>query len=574
VQPRAVAERLADRLRAVHAGPKPQVVLLAGAGGEGKSTAILHAAAALLEDTGQAWTCLHRRAANAELPEDTFWKLPEKPEHAWVVVIDDADNIGLAILAAVQKIHARTDVHLLLAARDADWQVKRLTPGMWLPAANFATEPLAGLDREDARRIVAGWMAWGDDAMGKLKSRSEATATNELLAHASGFATRKEKGELLGALLVTRKGEDMRAHVRTLISGLGRDPVIKSYSLRDVYAMVAAMHGENQLYLSRPVLAFAMGCDIDELERSALLPLRLEAMLDSGDTYVLTRHRRIAEVACEVMREDGDDVDRWYPSLARAAIQAFVRRTFVVADIKDWTHTLAGHFLRKGERWRSIARNVAKAVYEAEPANIQSLTAFTAVLRRTERAADAMAVLKAAGERFRDSRGVLYEWSTVASAVGDHGLDAWLAGRSLADNREPISLLQCELSLAGLGGGFRELFAASNEKAFAAGQAACGQLGLRLEGVTAKGLGYFDTHAAEGRHNGVAELSPEQAVDALRKAVILGAYEVEPDNDPVFFEKLLGEPDGYRYTALLHMVGGTKAPPAPQRTKDKPRRRK
>ena len=47
---------------------------------------------------------------------------------------------------------------------------------------------------EDARRIVAGWAAWGDEAMGKLKSRSEATAVNELLAHARDFATRQRKG--------------------------------------------------------------------------------------------------------------------------------------------------------------------------------------------------------------------------------------------------------------------------------------------------------------------------------------------------------------------------------------------
>ena len=43
--------------------------------------------------------------------------------------------------------------------------------------------------------------------------------------------------------------------------------------------------------------------------------------------------------------------------------------------------------------------------------------------------------------------------------------------------------------------------------------------------------------------------------------------------DPVFFEKLLGEPEGYRYTALLRMVAGTKAPPASRRTKVKPGRK-
>jgi Mrp family chromosome partitioning ATPase len=574
VQPRAVAERLANRLRAVYAGgTKPEVALLAAAGGEGKSTAVLHAAAALVEDAQQAWTCLHRQAANAELPEDTFLKLPIIPGHAWVVVIDDADNIGPAILAAVKRIAARTDVHLLLAARDAEWQIKHLVPGMWQSVADFHTELLAGLDRDDARRIVAGWVAWGDKAMGKLKGQSEDDAIAALLGHARDFAARKEDGELLGALLVTRQGEDMRAHVRTLVNGLGRNPVIKTYTLRDIYAMVAAMHSENQLYLSRSVLAFALGCNIDELERKALLPLRREAMLDSGDTYVLTRHRRIAEAACAVMQEDEEDISRWYSFLTRAAMRAYVTNAFFVTDLQNWNYNLSRHFFGKGERWWDVASNVAKAVFEtnSEP---QNLCAFASVLRRTGRATEAMAVLRAAGERFRNRRDVLYEWSTVAGAAGDHGLGTWLGGRSLADGGGPIDPLQCKLSLAGLGIAFRKLFATLQKGAFAAGQAACGQLGLRLQDLDERTRGYFEEHTAEGHRNGITGLSPDQAVDTIRKAVILGANEVKSENEPLVFEKLLGEPDGYRYSALLRMVGGAKVPPlALQRMKDKPGRR-
>ena len=575
VQPRTIVGRLAGRLHAIHAGAtKPQVMLLAGAGGEGKSTALLHAAAALVDDIQQGWTCIHRQAANAGLPEDTFSKLPPTPGHAWVVVIDDADNIGLAILAAVKEVAARTDVHLLLAARDAEWQLKRLVPGMWQPVADFHTELLAGLDGEDARRIVGGWVSWGDGAMGKLKGRNADQAVTALLGHARDFATRKEDGELLGALLVTRQGEDMRAHVRTLVNGLGRNPVIKTYSLRDIYAMVAAMHAENQLYLSRSVLAFALGCDMDELERKALIPLRREAMLDSGDAYVLTRHRRIAEAACAVMREDGDNIDRWYPFLASAARRRHPATGQVTPNVGQWSLELPEHFVEKGESWWSVARATARALYEATPNEAQRVTVYCSVLRRTGRAADAMAVLKTISERFRDRREVLYEWGIAAGAVGDYGLDAWLGGRTLADGRNPVDSIRCKLSLAGLGFAFLKLFANSQNKAFAAAQAACGHLGLRLEELDATTRGYFKTHAADGRRNGIADLVPEQAVDAIRKAVIAAADYAEPDNDPIFFEKLLGEPDGYRYTALLRMVGGTTATPAPQRTKDRPSRRK
>ena len=565
VQPRAIAEKLKNRLKAIHGGTtKPQVVLLSGAGGEGKSTALLHAAAALVEDPAQAWTCLHRQAANAELPEDAFQQLPASPDHAWIIVIDDADNIGSAILAAVKRAAARTDVHLFLAARDAEWQLKRLVPGVWQPFADFHTMSLAGLDREDARRIVAGWVAWGDEAMGKLRGRSEGDAITALLGHARDFAARKEDGELLGALLVTRQGEDMRAHVRTLVNGLGREPAINTFSLRDIYAMAAAMHAENQLYLSRSVLGFAVGCDIDELERKALVPLRREAMLDSGDAYLVTRHRRIAEAVCTVMREDDENIDQWYPFLAKAALKHF-HANRPTPEIADWRFKLAKRFVEADERRWPVAVSTAKAVWNVDGENVQSLTALTSILRRVGRAPEAMALLRDLGERYRSHRGVLYEWSTVAGATQNYPLDAWLCGRTLADSREPIDSIRCKLSLAGLGAAFREMFATSRDRALAVGQAACGTLGLELEDLDRTTRGYFEKYVAEGQRNGVTELSLGQAVDAIGKAVILAGNEVEPGLDSVFFGSLLGEPDGYRYTALLQLVGGAKAKPSRDR---------
>lgn len=569
VQPRAVAERLANRFRAVHTGAtKPKVVLLAGAGGEGKSTAVLHAAAALVEDKHHGWTCLRRQAANADLPDDTFSKLPVIPAHAWVVVIDDADNVVHGVLAALSKIPSRTDIHLLLASRDTEWQLKRAVPSMWQPQSDFHTEHLAGLDEEDARRIVSGWIAWGDTAMGKLKGQTKDAAIAALLGHARDLAARKEDGELLGALLITRQGEDMQAHVRTLVSGLDRSPAIKTHSLRDIYTMVSAMHAENQLYLSRSVLAFALGCEIDELERKALTPLRREAMLDAGDTYILGRHRRIAEAACSVMREDGDDLDRWYSFLARAALRAFKANAFFVFELHKWNFDLASYFFEKGERFWPIARNIMKAVYETNP-DEENLTALASVLRRTGRASEAIAVLRTNGHKLRDNRSGIYEWGTVAGAAGDQGLSAWLDGRSLADGGETIDQKRCKFSLAGLGLAFRELFAISKDKAFAAGQASCGQLGLRLEGLDATTRGYFEKHAAEGRRNGIADLSPQQSVNAVAKAVVLGANEVKPDNDPVFFERLLGEPEGYRYTGLLRIVEDEKSAVAARAPRNK-----
>jgi len=207
--------------------------------------------------------------------------------------------------------------------------------------------------------------------------------------------------------------------------------------------------------------------------------------------------------------------------------------------------------MEKGERWWPVACRVAKAIYEADPNHMHSLTAMVSILRRADRAEEAMKALVATGDRFRDHRGVLYEWSTVAGAIGDYGLNAWLGGRALADGEESLEGVQCKLILAGLGVAFREMFASSQRKAFAVAQVACGHLGLQLQESDPTAKRYFERHAAEGGRHGVSEISLEQALEAIRKAVILGADETEPDNDPVFFERLLGDPAGYTYKALL-----------------------
>src|SRR5205807_887589 len=103
--------------------------------------------------------------------------------------------------------------------------------------------------------------------------------------------------------------------------------------------------------------AFALGCEEDALDRELRI-LRREAMLDSGETYILTRHRRIAETACDALREDGYDVDKWYPHLARSARKEFMQRRSGNPDIAKWDFELARHFVDKGVANWNLARTV------------------------------------------------------------------------------------------------------------------------------------------------------------------------------------------------------------------------
>lgn len=566
VQRRAIAAKLVSQLRAAHSGPpKPVVVLLSAAGSEGKSTALLHAAAGLIEDENQAWTCLWRQSSNAELPKNLLAELPRIPNHAWVVVIDDADNAAAEILQAVQNLKPRVDVHVLLAAREADWQVKKLAPGDWRPVAAFRSEPLVDLKKDDALRIVRGWKIWGDEAMGNLKGYSEDQAADALVTYAHDLATRHDEGALLGALLIAREGGGMRDRVRDLLHKLAQSRVIDGrFSLLDIYTMIAAMHSQDQRYMTRSVLAFALGCEVEELEREALFPLRREAMSAGGQTYVLARHQRIATTACSVMREDHGKVDEWFPFLARAALKHFLDSR-PTPDIAKWNSRLANHLAEGDEASWPAARAVAAIMHQTSPGDRFFLSGLANIFRRTGRATEAMAALKSASEKlkeedrvkFTEDRVLFTEWGAVAGALKDYGLDAWLSAQSLADGKDELKLKGCKHCLAGLGVAFRELFKTTDNRAFAMALGACGQIGLQLPPVDATNQSYLEDRCTESRRAGVPDLSTTQAIDAIRKAVVLASYETLDEADQIYFERLIGEPESYRYTALSRMVAET-----------------
>jgi hypothetical protein len=558
VQPRSVVESLVTRFRSVHAGASlPKVMLLESAGSEGKSTALLQTVAILLEDGAQSWSCVHREASAAPIPADFLGKLPNARAHAWIVLIDDADNIAHSIRTAVERLAPRTDIHLLLAARDAEWQLSGLSPVRWYPHADFKAETLGALDLQDARRIVGAWQAWGPDAMGLLKDKDLETAAMSLLSHAKDLAARKEEPSLLGALLLTRMGEDLIAHVRKIVHGLGQGITVGKFTMRQIYALIAAMHEKNQLYLTRSILACALGCEVSELDVKALAILRREAMLDAGGNYVLTRHRSIAEAACAVLREDGEDIDAMYPFLARAAATYFRNQRSASSDRVLWIMHFASYFVDQGERWWPTARGIVKAIYEADHDNPSALIMFSSVHRRTGKVTTAMEALKGADRRLSARRNVLSEWVDVAMSVGDLGLAAWLCGRSLADmDAEPLDPGRSKPSLLKLGATLELLFRERRKSMFVEGQIACGKIGLRLSRLDIETQRKFETLVVRGGGDLGAEIVVRSEIDKIGAAVALGSEEFNMDNDMRFFDSLLGDPELYRYFALFRMAGG------------------
>ena len=203
---------------------------------------------------------------------------------------------------------------------------------------------------------------------------------------------------------------------------------------------------------------------------------------------------------------------------------------------------------------------MAKALFDCDPDDALHLTSYAGTCRRTGQPGTALALFREHGARFPGERGVFYEWSVAAGAAGDHGLDVWLAARSVSDDRVPLNSRQVKLSLAGLGAAFRDLAQSASRPDFAVAQAACGRLGLRLRDLDPTTRGYLEEHTKAAKRPAGAAPAIETDIATLRAAVIDAALEAEPTNDPPFFEGLIGDPDAYRYTMLARQLSGNHPP--------------
>jgi len=543
---RQMVRRLVEQVDGLgHGAERPILHLLTGPGGEGKSTALRQAAVDLVR---AGWSCLVRSRDGVPLPADLGARLPRGRK--WLVVVDEADR-AVADIAAICTALDRTDVHFLLAARQTDWKAAIERRPLRDVAQVEAPLLLAGLDATDAAMVTAAWQAHANGGR-------PAVTAEQLAARARSLGHSDDDGSLLGALLDLRFGDRLVDHVRAFLLPLRDYPAPGGRRLLDVYAMIAAMHAEGQTYLSRSVLAYALGCDDDELERQVVRPLAREAAPVSEGTFLLTRHRRIAEAAIQVLRDEvaefGIDVDRLYPVLAGAATRCFRENWAFVHHLGDWTFALAKHFkVRKP----TLAREIARAVFEAEPGNLPSLTAYAAILRETKQPAAAFDLFAAHAERWGRKRGFLTEWATAAGEADRAEFDVWLAARALADDAaEMVDQVRAKTTLAGLGRGCELAAQASGDAVFRRAHAACGRLGLRLtSAVDATSKRYFTHHDKATRD--IPPLSDPELYAALRAAAVAAAA-LAAAADPALAARLsaiLGRPEGYGFNALKAHIG-------------------
>lgn len=545
---RTVVDSMVQKFLTEQEAGRASINLLCGAGGEGKTTATMQIAAALV-DLG--WKVLWRRSEVKGLPKG-FVEVLADTSGPWLIVTDDADLIARDLYDNAKS--GLPGVHFLLAARDTDWNASMDDVGRWNRLPGYQVEVLNGLNESDAQQIVGAWARYGAEGLGDLANIPSDQAAKILAMAAQDQDARfKHEGAFLGAMLKVRKGTDLLEHVASLLERLGARSIGhqkngESKTLRDAMAYIAAMHAENLLFLSKPVLAKVLGCKPGKLKSDVLGPLGEEAAAGNCGKFILTRHRAIAEAAMELLqRRFHYDAEELYVEMARAALEVFLERDpafGTVPEISKWNF-ISDHFFNEGQKEFGI--QLAMNLVDVEPTNSFLICKLAQLYRESELPNEALEVFRNSPPMSVSQRPFFNEWATCEGSAGNYALNVWLDGLCLSDQAERRRLDSngAPINLAGFSLACLQLFTLHpNEKIYIDACAAASQLGLALKPKqeTRRNL---ESNAEEARRHGVRLCSIEDGLRFITRAVSLawGHREAElpdwiPANEHLSFTEL------------------------------------
>jgi predicted MPP superfamily phosphohydrolase len=522
---RQVVENIRDDVLSNSGHERASVSLITGAGGEGKSTALMQAAIIAVSEYG--WNVLWRINESASLSPEIISQLA-RAERGWLIVSDDADTIASEVFQTATRLAAlrRGDIHFLLAARDTDWHAAKGDQFTWDPFALHKSYVLRGLSERDAEIVVTAWERFGPPGLGRLYGLEHASAVLRLLAAAEAETDVRE-GAFLGAMLRSRFGDALKDHVRALLTRLAAREVLGT-TLLDILVHIAAMHSEGVYILSKMVLAYHLNCDIPTLRRKVLVPLGEEAAATGAGQFILTRHRAVAEVTLDIAENVfGSDRDQALQNLAVAATRAAEEGHFV-PELGRW-YFLSSHFEKTGDL--ELAVRIAQAVLDASPRDPFLRVHLSSLLRNAgqpERAARLFRGQVEAVERNR--RPLLYEWAIAEGSVGNDALNVLLAFASIADEteRRPPDLRQALLSLSGIVISLRNMYELYGDVRFLEGAAAAAQLGTLVRpDPDARRL--FNSAFEQARDAGIRMEAGVDAMSKMRTAAQVASEQIDAE---------------------------------------------
>jgi hypothetical protein len=523
VPQRAVVKSLIrEVLSAAENAGKPSVTLLLGAGGEGKTTALLQAAGGVAASGG--WRIAHRVDDAAALPTDLL-DSPLQADGRWLLVVDEADVVGPALWNLLSALPDQLGprVHALITCRDSDWVSSDASALNWPSVCRFARKIVEGLEEADATAIVEAWTAFGDAGLGQLERVAKQARVATLVDSAQDEMTKGVREAFFGALLAARHGTDLQSHVRLLLERLGSRTIGGDRTRRDAFAFAAAMHAEGFSFLSRAVLAQVLDCPPEQLHQRVIFPLGREAAATSTSTFVLTRHRRIAEEAVRLLDDEfGVDVGAVFVDLAAAAIDARHGGSFV-PYLAGWRYDLPGHFMSTGRPELAIA--IARTVVDHDPEDLLVRVNLACLLRQAGEPALGAELLRASATDAIDFRGYYTEWGTCEAVGDDAKSGVALLAYSISDQlpQRTLSLEDLQVVLNNLGLQFRLLHEQTGDEAFRDALIATAVIGAQFPEAPKS---YLEEYIRYGQDHGGMPCAISDAFDLLSLGVVLAASEV------------------------------------------------
>jgi hypothetical protein len=529
---------LAKRLNAARTGNRCSLHLIRGAGGEGKTTVLMQAAADAAHAGG--WNVLWRSHPRTRLVAEDVARLDSKVQ--WLIAADEAENLVRDLVDCTHLLHSegRSNVHFLLAAQDIEWRHAKGDQQPWRDRMEVAEHvTLRSLSDPDIPKLLDAWEKYGADGLRALAAIPDAAgrrrALRDALAGKSGNR-RGRSGSFFGGLLDARfDAAALRTHINGIMAGL-RDKKVEGSTgnepqLFNALLYIAACERAGIPGLDDHLLADLVGVPRHWVQRLIVRPLGEEVGAGSvthtlrdgrpSVSHVYTRHHKVADaILIEAEQSFGIDLGEVWADLIRQTVRTsashpnreFMTRTAILNVAPKLYDSLPG--LLSKQRRREIALAAAQADIEVEHDRLSPLVGLAATYRAMDDAREAVKVfetyfdkLTAKTDYNTNVRGFWYEWGNCLGSQPDRQSvwnAAWLQGISISDHfpQSPINNDRVKQSCAGLGFILGKLLEAASDQRVARGHTATTYIGrlVRLDPTTAH---HFNKHAAEADVRGL-----------------------------------------------------------------------
>ncbi|MGC3988991.1 MAG: OST-HTH/LOTUS domain-containing protein [Chthoniobacteraceae bacterium] len=531
--------------------------LIRAAGGEGKTTLLLQSACDAVR-TGE-WTVLWRTLPSTGLPPKHVVGLD--PSKLWLIVADDAEDLVTDLTESARLLHeaGRSNVHFLIASRDADWWAKfgdKPPWEQWLTAWVRRKDAimLRGMTRDDAKKVTRAWAVYGAQGLRQLDKLSEDEQVESLLSEVRNALYEEQsalgrhqtfEGSFFGALLSVRFGQDgLQSHVRSFLNRLREEKIRGSEcTLFDALVYVAACHAISMPGLNETVLADLLCVPRDWVQSLVIQPLGAEAAAVRSAGNVLTRHEKVA-IAIILEADQTLDLGDVWSSIVRQTVKTGLEvrigptyATILHAGPRLFD-ALPAHF--SAERRAEISISAAKAAIKYNSQWLGCVVSLGKTYRKCHQVTNAVKLfremLKVAEEKvdFSDHiRGYWHEWGVCEGLLGDdpqhRAADSWLQGLSISDHLNPAPLTEENIkqSCASLGIALGILAREDPHCPYHLGRRATVFIG-RLTSLDPKSAGYFDKfQREEDRIDTPTPHNPIEAVSWIQAAIVEAGRELE-----------------------------------------------